>query len=128
MLTADELNQLRADVMETMPGTAVIKRLPSASATPDTSGFIDTENFVAIGTVVCRLDPADQNDMLRGVINQGSREAMKVFFVLTVPWNTNIDAGDRLVVAGKNYELKSLHEEHSMRAVTRGVVAWIEGG
>ncbi len=127
MLTGDELAQLRADVAETMPGTVVIKRLPSSSATPDTNGYIDTENFVAVGTAMCRIDPANQNDMLRGMINMGAREAMKVYFILTVPWNTDIDAGDRLIISGKTYELKALHEEHSLRAVKRGVVAWIEG-
>lgn len=123
MLTADELAQLRADVAEAMPGTAVIKRPTNAT---DSSGMV-TQTFAAVGTAMCRIDPASANDILRGTIHSGGREAMKTYHILTVPWSTDIEAGDRLVIGGITYELKSLNPVHSLRAVTRGLVAWVEG-
>lgn len=121
MLTARELSQLRADVLETLVATCTILR-PTASV--DSAG-IASESWGTAGTaVLCRIDPERQRDPA-GMV--AGREAMRTYFVGTFEWDADIAEGDRVVVAGDTLELLQLYDIHSDRAVTRARLAKIQG-
>lgn len=120
MLTARELADLRADMVELMPGTAVIER---PTETVDNAG-IPKQSWAAVGTVICRVDPAYRMDS-RGVV--ADREAARVYFTMTVPWDANIAEGDRVVVSGDTLEIVQLYDIHEMRVSKRAQLARIEG-
>lgn len=121
MLTDRELTQLRADMVELLPGTAVISRYTSSV---DSAG-VAAQTFAAVGTVICRVDPASGNDVRRGVL--AGREATTTFFQLTLEWDADIAEGDRVTFGGETMEITLLHDLHEKRAVRRALLARIEG-
>lgn len=121
MLTARELAQLRADMVELLPGTAVISRYTSSV---NDAGVVG-QTFAAVGTVIARVDPANGNDFRRGVV--AGREASTAYFQLTVEWDTDIAEGDRVTFGGETMEITLLHDLHESRAVRRALLARIEG-
>jgi len=122
MLTANELTQLRNDVIETLPGTAVIKR----AVTSVSDAGVPVQAFAAVGTVLCRVDPVPRSmDVRRGVLAE--REATTTYFQLTVKWDADIVEGDQVVFASETLEITSLNDIQDDRIVKRAVVARIEG-
>lgn len=121
MLTARELAQLRADMVELLPGTAIIRR-PTSSV--NDAGVV-AQTFAAVGTVIARVDPANATDFGRGVV--AGREASTAYFQLTVEWDTDIAEGDRVTFGGETMEITLLHDLHESRAVRRALLARIEG-
>ena len=118
MLTPDELAALRDDMAALMPETCVISR---ATETTDSAGFV-TRTHAPVGTAICRLDPAGRVGT-RDVI--ALRETLAMYRQLTVPHVTDIRAGDRVTVAGRDYEIIQLDDDHSLRAVRRATI--VEG-
>lgn len=121
MLTAQELAQLRDDMVELLPGTAIISRYTSSV----NDAGVAAQTYAAIGTVIARVDPATGNDVRRGVL--AGREASTAFFQLTVEWDANIAEGDRVTFGGETMEITLLHDLHADRAVRRALLARIEG-
>lgn len=121
MLTDQELAQLRADVLETLPETCMILR-PSASA--DTYGHADPTYGTAVVSVRCRLDPEYRRG--NGELVAG-REANRSYFTLSLPYDADLRDGDRVVIASGNYEVWQLHGTQTMRAVKRAVVVKTAG-
>ncbi len=118
MLPAAELAQLRTDVLELMPDTAVISR--GSAGTAETHGYNSTVTYAAIGTASARLDPLSRGNQNNDVI--ASHEAAADFRQLTVPYSTDIARGDRVVIGGRTSDIRSLDDDHSLRAVRRAVL------
>lgn len=108
---------MRADAESLMPDSAVIKR--RSNNTTDDYGF-PSGDPVAVGTVVARLDPQKQSDA-KGVY--GEREASRNYFMLSVPWNADLQNGDTVTINSATMEVVELHEIHSGRVAIRATVA-----
>lgn len=121
MLTARELADLRAEALDLMPSTCRIER-PVVTIT---YGATSEAWGTAVASVACRFDP-DKTRKEENVISD--REAMVTRYQLTLPYNTDIQAGDRLIYNGGTYELIELHEQHSLNVFRRARVSQIRGG
>lgn len=117
MLTDAELAQLRSDVLDLLPGSVVVQR--RSSGTADAYGYGGSVSYAAVGTVAARVDPLSTSAN-REVI--GARDTDTEFRQLTVPYGADIAAGDRVVFDGRTYEIRTLSDDHSLRAVRRAVL------
>jgi len=114
MLTDAELTALRADIeADMLPGTVVIQR---ATRGTNTNGYAGSVTYSAVGTVAARVDPMPNNARREGA---GDKEATVFYRQLTIPYGTDITAGDRVVYAGRSYEIRAIADDHSLRAVRR---------
>jgi head-tail adaptor len=119
MLTAQELADLRGDVLELLPDTCIIQR--SSGGTADMYGHV-AENWLAAGTVVCRMDP-----FWRTITGEaGAREALRNYHRLTVAYDADLRTGDRVSFSSDIYEIVELHDDHSLRAVRWALMSKIE--
>jgi hypothetical protein len=119
-LSPSELAQLRSDLTDLLPDTCRIER-----ATITKSGAYDVETWgTAVASVACRVDPDNlrQNEDI-----VGEREAGITRYIVTVPYNTDVQDGDRLVHGGNTYEITMLHDNHSARMARRLRVSQIRG-
>lgn len=116
MLTPSELAALRADIAETMPSTCVISR---GTSTTDAAGF-SSKASAPVGTAICRLDPLNRMGTKEVV---ALRETLAIYRQLTVPHDADLRVNDRVTVAGREYEVIQLDDDHSLRAVRRAVLA-----
>lgn len=121
MLTDKELSQIQSDIQaELLPDTAEVKR-PGSSV--DVYGNVD-ETAVTVATVACRLDPIEGRADTTGMV--AAAEAMRTWYRLTLPHNTDIEPGDHVVINSTTYEVVQLHDDHSERVSVRAMVARIE--
>lgn len=100
-LSAAELSQMRGELEQTLPGTAVIK---TATKTSDQQGGY-AWTYAASGTVDARLSP----ESLRGgepVIGDRITEVSQ--WILTVPQATSIDEDDHVVYDSVTYEVSEV--------------------
>ena len=118
MLTSAELAQARADAAETLVDSATIKR-----STPVNTYGIADDSFATVTTVACRIDPMSNRV---GEPYAGEREAARTYFILTLPYDTTINDGDRVTINSEDYEVLTLHKQHSYRLMVRAVVFRIE--
>jgi len=114
MMTDAELTQLRADILETLDTTVVIQRVTHGTADP--YGYGGTATWAAIGTAAARVDPL-RDSRSREVV--GAKESATDYRQLTVAYDTTIAQGDRVVYGSKTYEIRTLSDDHSLRAVRR---------
>ena len=122
MLTAAELADLRADILETLPDTCTIQRPTEVTDAYGNTAKTWPDTYTG---VACRIDPFNARGISDGVI--ALREASISWYQLTVPWNTDLRYGDRIVFGGDTYELVQLIDDHSLRAVRRAVIAKLQG-
>ena len=113
MMTDAELAQLRSDILETLDTTVVIHRVTRGTADP--YGYDGSATWAAVGTAAARVDPLRQ----AGREIAGAKEAATDFRQLTVAYATDIVQGDRVVYGSKTYEIRTLSDDHSLRAVRR---------
>lgn len=88
MLSAAQLNRMRATAERALPGTAVIQR---GTLTSDGGGGY-SEGFAAAGTEPCRVAPATMAER-----EAGERISSDAEFVVTLPALTDIRTADQLV-------------------------------
>jgi hypothetical protein len=119
MLTSTELDRLRADARLTLPDICAILR-PSAST--DSDGDSASTWGTALAEVACRLDPFRWRDW-QGLVAE--REVSRTYYVLTLPFDTDLRDGDRVVVSDQSLEVMQLFDLHSDRIVVRAYVARI---
>lgn len=117
MMPDSELNALRADMLELQPSTVVIER--KTHGTAESYGYGGSASYSAIGTVTARVDPLSRSSLREMV---GARESESDFRQLTIPFGADIAAGDRVVFDGRRYEIRTLDDDHSLRAVRRAVM------
>ncbi len=112
LLSAAELTALRADVLGLLPGTAIISRLTTSVGT---AGF-PARTYAAVGTAVCRLDPMAVKGQ-PGIT--ASQDALSYYRQLTVPYNTDLRANDRVTIDTRVYSVTRLDDDHDARIVRR---------
>jgi head-tail adaptor len=115
MLTSNELSDARSDVAETLTDVVILYR-PTATIS---AGGEFTETFAAFGTVAGRLDPVSRSMTVSLV---GEREMGRALYRLTLPYNTDVNAGDQVSMGAITYELTEILDTHSARIVVRCLV------
>jgi hypothetical protein len=116
-MPSGQLDQMRADVANMLPDTAIIK----AKVEVVDSGGSRRVSFVASGTVACRLDPVTAS--LRGNIAIiAGRESLENIRQLTVPYDTSIGHGNLITINAANYEIIDLVDDHSWNVSVRLIV------
>lgn len=100
MLTAAELAEMRSVQDEAMAASCVISRKTLVS--DGMGGF--TETWAASGTVSCRVWPATESGAESLIADRITESDA---WVITVPYNTDITAKDRVVADGRTFEVIS---------------------
>jgi head-tail adaptor len=119
MLTDAELDSLRDDIEAlTMPDTAVITR--ATYGTVESYGYGGTVTWSAVGTASARVDPVRRDNSRDEDI--AGREAGVDYRQLTVPYDANIAQGDKVTVGGRTYDVRTVADDHSLRAVRRAIL------
>lgn len=117
-LTNDDLTQMRADVSELLPDTAVITAPSWVS--DGAGGGSQSYTPVSGGTVACRLDPVPKLQM---TMEAASREVLTVKYILTVPYDAPLAVDYRVTTGGNTYDVVHLDIDHSWRVSRRAIVA-----
>lgn len=107
MLRARTLARMRAQSELLMSQTATISR-PGA-ATVDSSGHW-TEGTPTTSSSACRLISA-ANSRVSAIV--GEQDGTREFYQLILPYNADIDSGDRVTVDSIVYEILNIEERHS---------------
>ena len=112
------LDQIRGQIETYMlPGTAVIS---TKSLSSDGAGGW-SESLAAAGTVPCRLDPIGNSsgkiDLLLG------RETLEQMYQFTAPYDAPLSEDCIITVAGVQYEVEQLDNNHSWNASRRAIVS-----
>jgi SPP1 family predicted phage head-tail adaptor len=116
-LSAAELARLRDAHTATLTATCSIWR--KVKATNDAGGPDDTW-AQQIASVACRVMPSQLQRVLE---TDAGRETMSAYFRLTVPFDTDIQAEDRIVYDGDSYQVVALWDDHDLRTARRAVIA-----
>lgn len=104
MLSADDLESIRETAAEALPGLATIER---PAATSDSAGGY-TQVYSTIATLIpVRVNPigaltAQEIERLQGVLGTHSDR------VIALPFNTNIQPGDRITAVSDGYTTVSI--------------------
>lgn len=120
MFTAKELADLRSDLLDLMPDSCRIER-PSY-VNPD--GYAEEGWGTAVVSIACRFDP---DTTRKDVETVADREAHIARYIVTLPYDADIQDGDRLAFSGKTYEVLQIHDVHSDHASRRLRVSIIRG-
>jgi hypothetical protein len=119
-LTGTELAAMRGDVLDMLPGTAIIQS--AANSSDGAGGWTETWTAVTGGTVACRIDPFKR---LGNIETAGSEEALNYSYQLTLPYNAPIEPGNRVQINGTAYEVRSLFNEHDWNVSKRAQITRI---
>lgn len=104
MLTANELADMRDDLEDSLPDTAVIK---SPAWVSDGRGG-GTTTFTAAGTVVCRVAPIPGNEKLEGARVHPDSE-----YLFTLPFDAVLDSESVLSWNGGDFSVTAAPEPRS---------------
>lgn len=110
----DEFALMRAEVAQTLPGTAVIQRMTMGT------GLYGGETWAAVGTVAARLDPYNRQDSSGQV---SMMEAGRSYYQLTLPYDADLQDGDRVSIDNVIYEAVQVHSRQTFAMATRSIVA-----
>lgn len=112
LLTSSELAQLRSDILDLLPDTCRIERMTVSN----TNGYAEETWGTAVASIACRFDP-DNTRIAQEIVAAG--EANVIRYIVTLPYDANVQDGDRLFFASSYYEIQQLHDVHSDRASRR---------
>lgn len=118
MLTNQELVQLRSDILDLLPDTCRIERMTVSN----TTGYAEETWGTAVASIACRFDPDTSRKETEVA---GEAEARLIRYIVTLPYDADVQDGDRLVFAGGTYEMLQLHDVHSNHASKRVKVSLI---
>ena len=122
-LTSSELTQLRADMELTMlPDTCV---LWPRTVTRDSYGS-PVQTFAAGDTVSCRVDPLEKAEGIFGGV-AFDREDSKAWYKIWVPYNTSVNAGDKVVYNDVVFEVLRTFGEQTYATLKQLFVVKFEG-
>lgn len=96
-IAPDQLAAARRAALLSLPGTATILRRTRLS---DGQGG-EEWTWVDVGTAACRLGPARIEEAVRA-----GRPAEVTRWRLLLPWGMEVHAGDRVLLAGRVYEVQ----------------------
>jgi len=120
-LTDERLIRMRADAAQLLPGTCVIQ---AATLTPDGEGG-NAETWAAVtgGTVNCRFDAIAARSRTEV---EAAAEAIRTYYVVTVPYDAPVAAARRVLFDSANYEIREVHTDDAWPVVRRLRVAMVE--
>ena len=110
-LTARELAQMQADILDLLPDTCDI--LSEAYTADSEGGFTEAWGTATAG-VHCRIDYRSGRETMTGGAIQPYSKA-----VLSIPYNTPISLTNRIKSGGYIWAVKSLNDGQSWKAVKR---------
>jgi len=113
MLTAAELSAMREVEESVMSSTGIIKRRTLAS--DGMGGY--TETWAAVGTVDCDVWQINQRGNREPVT--GGQVVSKSDWFITVPYNTDLTARDRVEVDGRTFEITFVPNDSSWLTALR---------
>lgn len=122
-LTQAELNQLRADIVPLLSGTAIIQR---KALTSDGQGGYTTV-WSNIGTASCRIEPFPRVTVT-GAESSGERPISQKSWFVIVPAGTDIKPIDRVQSAGAQYEVVGVRSPRSHMVTVRTECELLEQG
>ena len=96
MITADDLEWMIETENECLGSTAV---LYSPSYTAGALGNT-VQTWVNAGTINCDVWPIDSSEQ-----SSGNQEIAKAQFYISVPYNTDVNVEDRLIISNVTYEV-----------------------
>ena len=113
MLPANELAQLRSDILATLPDTCDIL---SVTRTSDSNGGWTEAWGTASEAVACRMDHKVGREMLSGGAVQTYQGNM-----LTLPYDATVSTANRILYGGNYYNVLAVSEGSAL-AVLRVMV------
>lgn len=123
-----ELAAIRSDLNNLMDQSAVIYRETETNV----GGFVETSEAIA-GTASCLLAKANRQMMPENLdmgwtnrITGAGREAEMNFYILTVPYDTDLRPDDKVSIGGDSYAVRAMWDDHSLRASRRALVAKVD--
>lgn len=117
MLTADELASMRADLNDSLVGTAIVQ----TSTWVSDGGGGGTTSWVAAGTYDCRVTPASGVEQ-----DKGDRLQPETEFIFTLPALTTINEDAQIVYSGGTYDVIATPSPRSFE-VSRRVQVKVRG-
>lgn len=118
-LSSDEITEMRADIAEVLPDTAIIRR---GTATPDGQGGY-TEAHNPIGTVAARVAPITGQEAERG-----DRVSAAEYFTVAMPALTDVKPADEVEIASTIYRLTAVHDRGQWELTMRADAVAIDRG
>lgn len=97
MLTDSEITSARDALANALPDTATIRRHTTASD----GGGGTTQTWADLATTACRISPVGGGEGA----TDGDRIADESTHIATLPAETDVTESDRLIVAGRTYEV-----------------------
>lgn len=109
-LTDQELTEIRAEVEKVLPDTCTIQ---TETLTSDGGGGGTVSWTDAATSVACKLvaKTAGVADLEGGRINYHTD------WLVRLPYDQSVAVGQRIVIGGDNYEVMSVEDDHSWRAL-----------
>lgn len=117
MLSDAELTAMRDTQELAMPGTAIIYNV-FGLVSDGQGGYYDGP--VAVGTVPARLYPRTSRSYQEGV--GGAQVISMTTWFITMPWDTVVDARNRISMEGRTWEILSVNNDESWRTAIRAEV------
>lgn len=115
MMNNSLLQQMRDAQIRLLDGECTVWRnTPAISAAGG-----QVENWSQVGTYPCRLMP-ERDRRLQQVI--GEKDTLEVYYRLTLPYNADLRAGDRVTLDGNTYLVVALWDRHTYKTALRAVV------
>lgn len=116
MHTAADLTFMRDTQELALPGTAVIQG--TVSVTDGQGGYY--ESYAGVGTVPARLYPRTSRSYSESVAG-GQIISLTTWFI-TMPWDTVVDARNRISMEGRTWEIVSVNNDENWRTAIRAEV------
>jgi head-tail adaptor len=113
LIGAGALTWMRSVQQRAMPGTVVIER---CSLTPDAMGGME-ETWAAVGTVAGRVYPQDVRSMAEPIAAAQISEKSRWF--ASLPVGTDVLASDRLLYAGRTWEVARVNNDEMWQTAVR---------
>jgi head-tail adaptor len=101
VLTDPELNRMRTMAGSALPGTAVIQ----SQAYVSDGGGGGSVTWSNSGTVPCRIAPLGGDERLIG-----GRISPDADSVITLPWDTSVTEGSRIVASGGTFNVEHVRD------------------
>jgi hypothetical protein len=124
MPSSADMAMMRAAVEQTMTLSGTITRVTKSTTTADDYGHpVTSGGGTVTSTTICALAKATDRTKIGAI---SSREAEMNYYYLTVPWNTDIQADDMIIVEGDSYAINMLHDDHILRVSKRATVSKVD--
>lgn len=113
MHSDEDLSFMRETQTDALPGTAVIQGTVSTS--DGQGGYY--EGWSALGTVPARLYPVNRRAYAEGI--GGAQLISETTWHITMPWDTVVDARNRVLMEGRTWEIVSVNNDENWRTAIR---------